>query len=137
MRQKLASKNRFRKVINSRLTLMLGLALIVIISIGLVREINRRIGLNRERVSLESEIAVLEGRNTELANLIDYLKSDEYAEEEARLKLGLKKEGESVVRVINTAKNNINGNNPSANGRNNENEVVTTPRRWWNYFFNQ
>lgn len=136
VRQRQRQPLRWRRILSSRLTLAAGLALIAFIGFGLVREINQRLTLNRERQALEAEIASLEGRNSELAQLIERLQRPEFAEEEARLKLGLKKPGEKVVRIINrnplsaTAAGQTNSDGQTA-------QSASVPERWWNYFINR
>lgn len=53
--------------------------------------------INQEIRKLEAEISQLEQQNAILTNLIEYYKSNTYAEIEAREKLGLKKKGEIAV----------------------------------------
>lgn len=123
----------FRRFIQSRLTLVVSFVLMVVIGVSLVREINNRRALTRERQSLENEVAALEGRNSELSQLIERLQGTEFAEEEARLKLGLKKPGEKVVRIIGQGAG-ANGQSAAAGGS--QDESTSVPLHWWNYFFN-
>lgn len=122
----------FQGFFQSRLTLVIGLALIAVIGTGLFREISNRQSLSHERQQLEDQVSALEGRNTELSALIDRLQSSDYAEEEARLKLGLKKPGEKVIRII--------GRSSDATSTAADVQADTTPQsvpvQWWNYFFN-
>lgn len=76
---------------------LIGLIVIVLISLPLIKNIRKQISFNKEISTLEKEIADLEGKNTELKGLISYLNSDEFAEEQARLNLNYKKEGEEVL----------------------------------------
>ncbi|MFC1663291.1 septum formation initiator family protein [Patescibacteria group bacterium] len=136
IRQKKAGgRSNFMNVVTSRLTLIIGLVLIVVIGFGLIKEIDRRINISQEKTDLETQIAALQGRNTELTDIIDYLQSDEYAEEEARLKLGLKKPGENVLRIVGVENTDdiekVNNNNQGDN-----NKDITNPIKWWNYFIN-
>ncbi|HRY63104.1 MAG TPA: septum formation initiator family protein [Patescibacteria group bacterium] len=49
--------------------------------------------------TLEQEIAKLENKNMELADLIQYLKSDDFVDREAREKLNMQQPGEQVMLV--------------------------------------
>ena len=49
--------------------------------------------------ALEQEIAKLENKNLELTELLGYLKSDDFVEQEAREKLNMRKSGERVMLV--------------------------------------
>lgn len=54
----------------------------------------------RERVRLEAELTALEARNERLQASVDRLKTPEGVEDYARLRLGMVKQGERVVVVI-------------------------------------
>ncbi len=76
---------------------LIGLLVIILISIPLIKNIRKQINENRGISALNQEIKDLEKRNTELKGLINYLSSDQFAEEQARLNLNYKKEGEQVT----------------------------------------
>ncbi|KKQ59805.1 MAG: Septum formation initiator [Parcubacteria group bacterium GW2011_GWE2_38_18] len=80
---------------------VIGLVLLVAISIPLAKNLSRRYRINNEISQLDKEIQEIEKKNTDLQKLIKYLESDQFAEEQARMNLGLKKEGESVAIVKN------------------------------------
>ncbi|MFH0856652.1 MAG: septum formation initiator family protein [bacterium] len=67
--------------------------------ISLAKEAYRNYKINKEIKDLRNKIEVLENENMELSSLVNYLKTDNFAEKEARLKLGLKKEGEKVFNI--------------------------------------
>ncbi|MFH1890341.1 MAG: septum formation initiator family protein [Candidatus Kuenenbacteria bacterium] len=78
--------------------------------------------------ALQAEINQLEGKNFELASMIKYLRSNDFIEREARGKLNMQKEGESVI-IIPQAKEGLVAG-ASAGDRNMPNYL-----RWWRYFF--
>ncbi len=83
---------------NKFLVFILSLALLGLI-VAVVKESYRKLELDREIASLNTEIKTLKSENELLTNLLDYFSSDKSLEKEARLKLNLLKPGESLVIV--------------------------------------
>jgi len=77
---------------------------------------------------LQKEISNLERQNEEFTQLINYLKSENFIEQEAKLKLGLKKSGENLVVIPQTG-----ATIPVK--EENTNEQLSNPAKWWAYFF--
>lgn len=73
--------------------------LLLFFSYSLIREVKRRQAIKNDIQNLEQELVALDQSNSELQSLIDYLKTDEYAELEAKRKLGLKRTDEQVILV--------------------------------------
>lgn len=86
-----------KKIYRSKLFLVGALIVVVLISISLTKEALRRHQINQDIQQLTQEVTDLEERNTELADLIQYLNSTSWQEKEARTKLNLKKPGETMV----------------------------------------
>jgi cell division protein FtsB len=123
---------------------LLGALILALISVPLARNISQRYRIDNDVKQLQTEINSIEGKNTKLKKMINYLGSDQFAEEQARLKLGLKKPGEEVVA--------IRGAEETANGEPDSDKPVdiykiagldkqvkktqTNPERWWKYYFN-
>ena len=78
------------------LSLVLLLLLIFLLS-QLYASWNKKSDIDREIASLKEEAAKAEAQNSQFKKMIEYLESDQFAEEQAKLKLGLKKEGEQVA----------------------------------------
>ncbi len=127
------SSNDFwlKRLFRSNIFFILVLILLALFSISLFREIMRKVEIQKEIMKLEDEVSRLENRNTELSSLIQYFKTDEYIEMEARTKLGYKKPGETVV-VVAT-------NTNSAQQTTNESSVQDLKKSnwqlWLDYFF--
>jgi len=86
---------------------------------------------NKKEISfLEDEVKRLEGRNKELSLLIDFFKTNSFAEEEARLKFGLGKQGESVIVI--PGNNEVDGEKID---KKEQIEEVPNFKKWWYYFF--
>lgn len=111
-------------------------ALFVTFSIAIVRELinGRNVRLQVQR--LQSQVATEQHRQQQLQDLIDYLGSPTFQEQEARLKLGLKKDGEQVivVPVTNAPTNAVAGEATPAT-TDATGAPLSHPARWWQYFF--
>ena len=79
--------------------------------------------------NLEQELVDLDADNSQLQSLIEYLKTDEYAELAAKRKLGMKKEGEKVILVTELDRSEIKAVTEDKSSYSNF-------KLWWNYFFN-
>ncbi|MFH1192030.1 MAG: septum formation initiator family protein [bacterium] len=104
--------------------------LISLFLVSLIKETYRNYKVNKEIEKLRSDIEVLRNENSELNYLIDYLNTDYFVEKEARVKFGLKKNGEKVF--------NIEGNMKDEqleNKSENSLEDISNIKKWRNYFF--
>lgn len=135
-------KNNYFKKINQRFLTLLGLIAIILISLPFAKNTFKQYRIDKEISELKEEIGALENKNVDLKNFVAYLESDQFAEEQARLNLGLKKPGEELT-VIKMAPGqaltgtssgrtifNITGyEKPAPQVR------KSNPRKWLNYFF--
>jgi len=136
-------KKNINKILFNKIVLtVIGFFIIIAISIPLARNVSKQYRINKEIKELEKEITGLQGKNTGLNNLIDYLKSDQFNEEQARLKLNYKKEGERVAVIKNEEGVDIKKNGEEINYFNiediNKNAIkkeINNPGRWFIYFF--
>jgi cell division protein FtsL len=136
------------KKINSRnkkdvFIFLIFIIIVIAISIPLFKNIKQTRDVDKEIAELKEEITIIEGKNNELKNLMIYVGSEEFLEEQARINFGLKKEGEEVLVV---QKNDILINNNSApkendtifniQGLNKPAEIkkISNPGKWLNYF---
>lgn len=138
-------QNLLSKILLNQKTLaFLGLAIIILISFPLAKNISQRYKISQEIKELEAEINNLENQNTNLKEFMDYLESDQFVEERARLNLGLKKEGEEVAVISGESsevQNNGNKEEGAATGifgmeKEEPAKPIGNPRKWWRYFFN-
>ena len=135
-------KKILNKIFLSQIAFMLiGFIVLILISIPLARNMSKKYRVNDEINDLQREIDDLEGRNSELKNLVEYLNSDSFVEEQARLKLNYKKIGEEVFVIKDipaSSDSTFDKNNPSYNipGLNKgEAKEDGNIFRWWKYFF--
>lgn len=129
--------NLFKNLIYSNVILLVCLILIVFFSANLIRDFLNKRQLIREVEKLKNEISNLTANNDNLANLINYLKTNDYLEEEARTKLNKKKPGEEIIIIpgdqINT-NTTINKNTTPVNTQK-QGVLLNNINKWWTYFF--
>lgn len=107
-----------------------GVILLVIIAMSFTKDFLRARKVNQEIMQLQNELSLLENKNIELNNLIQYFDSEIYAVKKARTELGLKKPGESVI-VIPKNENEENLAVNLSEIKKNESHI----NKWWKYFF--
>jgi len=134
-------KNIFARILFSQKFLsLIGLAVIILISLPFAKNALKQYRVNKEINDLKKEIADLQNRGADLKNFVSYLESDQFAEEQARLNLGLKKPGEELLVITDQAGQaassssgqpifNIPGYKKQEPPR-----PETNPEKWLNYF---
>lgn len=82
----------FRAVFSRQFLLTLVLVgLVAVFAVPLTKNYRQKRVINREIKSLEAEVTQLEHKNSSLQQVLDYMQSDQFVEEEARTKLNYKK----------------------------------------------
>ncbi|MFH1225670.1 MAG: septum formation initiator family protein [bacterium] len=129
-------RNKFavKALFSSKLFILAVLVLAILLGLALGRSFLKRYQVNQEIETLKTEIAKLETGNRDLNDLISYLQTDFFAEQEARLKLGLQKPGEKVVIIPSNEADIKPALAISEEGEYNE-KALSNPRKWWLYFF--
>ena len=125
-------KNIIGKIFSFNLFIAASVLVVVFLGTGLGKEFYRDYQIQKEIDSLQSDISVLEKDNYKLSQLIEYYKTDEYKEAEARKRFNLKKDGESVVVV---RPNPIDSEYDINEKNDNEESNLPNYLKWWNYFF--
>ena len=87
----------FSHILHSKVCLFCSGALFVILLIFFVKDIVQSRDITQEIDKLEEKVVGLEVDKQRLHNTINYLNSEQYIETEAKSKLGLQKQGESVI----------------------------------------
>ena len=125
------NQNKFIRFFSSRIFTFLVIAVILLVAFAFYRDYEQQQDINQELSNLQSEVEQLEGQKIELAHLVDILESTNYIEKEARLRLGLKKPGETVISVPDNARPE-----PKVLGEATE-LAPTRPvyQQWFDYFF--
>lgn len=92
--------------------------------------------INSEIEKLQQQASELEGENQDLQEMINYLKTDDFKEKEAKDKLNLIKEGEQMILV---KENVFAGKIDLENKEDDKGPELVVHREnyyyWWHYFF--
>ena len=114
--------------------ILLAGALTVFFFVAIIREVVRTATVRRQVARLQQEVQGESVRQGELEDLIGYLSSPTFQEREARLRLGLKKNGERVI-VIPSSEKSTADTSTAVTGLASNQAPSTPPQRWWQYFF--
>lgn len=97
------------------------------------RSLWRNYEINKELLNLEVKIEGLNAKQDYLENLIVYYQTKNFAEKEARGKLGLKKEGETVLALPRKGGNL--DQKEEVIGEDVQPKEATNAEKWWKFFF--
>jgi cell division protein FtsB len=81
----------------SRWVVFVCAAVCFLVTVSFAKELLRSYRINQEIEELHAAIDDLQHHNQKTSSFVEYLKTDAYFQEQARLKLGLKEQGEKVV----------------------------------------
>lgn len=122
----------------SWLIVLISGSILVFFLVAITREIFQGHHVRLQVKRLHEQVAAEDAKQRQLQDVADYLASPTFQEREARLKLGLKKEGERVIVVplVNSTPAGTSGSQPAGNnGQDGPTAGSSVPRRWWSYFF--
>lgn len=132
------------RLIRWRLLLVVNILVISFLGVSLSREIVRSRAIGSEIEMLQAQADSLLAHNIDLSELKTAMQTESYIEREARLKLGMKKPGETVVVIqdettLNTQEVGSDPNDPLDYVLEEEGSdvVVANPQKWWYYFFDK
>ncbi|MCK4591829.1 septum formation initiator family protein [Candidatus Parcubacteria bacterium] len=124
-------KSFISRIFSFRLFVLAGVLIIVFLGINLGKEYYREYQIQKEINSLQKEMESREKNIYKLSQLIEYCRTSEYKEAEARKRFGLGKEGEKLIII--TEQSNSDEGIEIKDELNNEN--LPNYIKWWNYFF--
>lgn len=129
------------RLIRWRFLLVVNLFAIVFLGLSLGREAVRNRSISSQIAELQAQAEALTARNIEVSELKTAMQTEVFIEREARLKLGMKKPGETVV-VIGEEAKGVQGTSDASDplGYVIENQAavpIANPTRWWYYFFDK
>lgn len=134
----------FERLIRWRLLLVVNLLVVVFLGFSLSREVVRTRTIGAEIAQLQAQADELAAQNIDLSELRTAMQTESYIEREARLKLGMKKPGETVVVVQEEGTSAIGEETGDANDPLDlvlddqmTTVVVANPTKWWYYFFDK
>jgi len=136
----MANQSLFKKILRSRPFLFLVLIFFIWVAISVVKVSYKKYLLHQEVQKLQEQLANIQNQNARLAEYLQYLQSDSFAEKEAKDKLNMKKEGEEVIVVPELKENLASAGANLAPGSSALAEDKTPPAKsfwwkWWSYFF--
>ena len=131
MKNKRKKQSFLVNLVFSKFFLFFCIIIFVVILFGIAKGTVKNYYIDSEIIELQEEIAHLERKNEDFKQLINYLKTDSFVEQEAKLKLGYKKPGEHLVVIQDQNKtsyfNQINEPDKA--------KEISNPAKWWAYFF--
>lgn len=120
----------FSDLLKSKLFIVFGAAVVLILAISLGREMYRKYLIESEIRQLQGEVDKMNRSNADLSALIGYFNSPEYKERQAREQLGLQKPGEFAVALPPEAGQPSAKQTGQASG-----QAASNLEKWWQYFF--
>lgn len=132
MREK---RNFMARMFRHRLFLLFNFFLFVFLAVSFGREYTRNQQIQKSIASLEEQASRLEQRNIEIAQINSQLESESFLEQEARLRLGLVKEGERVVVISNEEQETVDIGGEAISDYESEFFPSRPLERWHAYFF--
>lgn len=92
------SKHRLSLIITSQIFIsLILLGLLAFLLAPTIKNYRQQRQIDQEIASLREQIAKAEKQNSEFKKMLEYLQSDSFAQEQARVNLGLKQPGEKVL----------------------------------------
>lgn len=118
-----------KKILNWKILIVVNLTILFFLSFNFIKGYNRNRELNVEIKKLEAMAKEVEAKNLDILNLAKYLDTEEFLENEARVKLGFKKPGEEAIVV------DMPDGASATSTKNKKGEELKNYERWWLYFF--
>lgn len=130
-------KNILSRIFFSNYFFPLIMILAAILGSSLFKSYSENKSIDSDLESLKKEIESLEKNNQDLGQLIEYFNSSFFVEKEAREKMGLKKDGETVLVLEDGVKYEGSGalNIEELKSEHSASAEKFLPKIWWNYFF--
>ncbi|MFH1182996.1 MAG: septum formation initiator family protein [Candidatus Moraniibacteriota bacterium] len=117
------------------LLIAVALGAIIMISLALTQETYRRYQIQKEIDDLQVQAQKKERDNQKLSGMIEYFKTQDFQEKEAKEKLSVQKEGEKVLLVSGDRKSESKNGEEAQSGSAPQKDNRTNPLKWWDYFF--
>lgn len=117
-----------------RLLVVSSFFILFFVSYKLFEQTYKQNQINQDIAQMQEEINKLNQDNQDLGELINYLQTDDFKEKEAKDKLNLIKEGESLVLI---KEKDIQKEKPEKEEKNSPEVIIDRPNYyyWWHLFF--
>lgn len=126
-------KSAIRRFFASRLFFLFAFVLFVAISVGYARAYYQDYKIKQEIVDLENQVRALENKKIESMEILQYVMSQGFVEEKARLELNMKKPGEKVA-ILKTGPIE---QYESVNSKEESESDLPNPLKWLYYFLHK
>jgi cell division protein FtsB len=130
MRQR---QSKLRQILGLRALLFVNLVILFFVALSFGREYVRNYEIDKEIGELGARAQEIESKNQNIISLVERLKTNDFLEGEARLKLGLQKPGEEVA-VISEPQIEDKPKSQAVTLAETGNPV-SNQKLWWLYFF--
>ena len=107
----------------------------VLVAYALFRETYKKYQIQKEVEELEEQAEELSQGNQKLRGLINYFGTKNFSEKEARGKLNVKKEGETLVILRSQEAREEDQEKQQKEAEEERLLEIPNPLKWWNYFF--
>lgn len=121
----------YEKLTRSRIFFIFLIPIFLALLIGIFQQFYYRYQVKKDLDKLNTEIANFNKQKEDLSNLLDYYKNKSNLENEARVRLNLKKEGEKVIIILPTATST----ERDKMSLQKDTENLPNYQQWWYYFF--
>lgn len=139
-----SSSHAFIRLFHTRWFYIVNVLLVLIVGFSFVREIVHSRDITQQIQSLQKQSELLQAQHLAIGDLKNAVQTESYVEREARLKLGLKKPGESLVILKNEQTTRSTNDTSTSRQRSGAGEQEKTSQKslansskWWYYFFNK
>lgn len=123
------------KILKSKFFIALLILAIGWLGFSLYKVWVKKMGIDAEIEALRRKSRSLEEENKQLTETIEYLRTDDFLEKEAKEKLNLQKPGEKVI-IVNRESDAVMREAVKEND-NGDNEPMPFWRRWFRYFLSK
>ena len=133
----------FPQLFRTRWFYLVNILLIIVVGFSFAREMIRSRDIAKQIQSLQNQSQALQTQHLAIKDLKNAVQTESFVEREARLKLGLKKPGESLVILKNEKITEVTSAAGSGDPAHNALQDLVTQKslanssKWWYYFFNK
>lgn len=119
----------YERLLKSRFFFIFLIPVSLALLLGIFQQFYYRYQVQTKLNELNAEVANYKKQQEDLTKLIEYYQDPSNLENEARVRLNLKKEGEKVIIILPTA------TSTSENVISSNDENMPNYKKWWYYFF--
>ncbi|MFA7244863.1 MAG: septum formation initiator family protein [Candidatus Magasanikbacteria bacterium] len=122
-----------KRFFSSRLFLFILFGITLLVALGYARAYYQAYKINQEIKSLQNEVNSLKQKKIKTIDLLKYVSSSSYVEDQARIELNMKKPGENVLFLNNSLDEKNEGNVDNSESG----QFIANPVKWFYYFIHK